>query len=61
MFFLINHIRFVFYLYRVSQNKKYVKNLIDITKKCGPLAIKLLQYILMRNNIINVEKLHFVF
>ena len=38
-----------------------VEQLIKCTKKCGPLAIKLLQFILMRNNKLHDIRLEFVF
>ena len=62
MILFINFIRFLYSIYRVSKDPsdKNVGCLINTTNRCGPLAIKLLQFILMRNNIKN-EKLQFVF
>ena len=60
---LVNLIKFLYTLFSIS--KKHtdasVNKLIKITNKCGPLAIKLLQFILMRDNSINDPKLNFVF
>jgi len=59
---IINHLRYLYLIFSVlkDDNEKTVDKLIKITKKCGPLAIKLLQFILMRENKIN-KRLHFVF
>ena len=62
MFLLVNIIRFLFSVYKVLRNDsdKNVDYLITNTKRCGAVAIKLLQFISMRNGIKN-EKIKFVF
>jgi hypothetical protein len=52
---------FLYLLLRVFKNKdkRFIEQLSKITKKCGPLAIKLLQYILMNNE--SIDDLDFVF
>ena len=57
---IINHGIFLYYVYKTINDNKFADQLIKRTKKCGPLAIKLLQFILMRESI-NCEKLNFVF
>ena len=60
---IIDYTWFLYSLWRVSakNNENNVNRLITITKKCGTLAIKLLQFILMRDTSISNEKLCFVF
>jgi predicted unusual protein kinase regulating ubiquinone biosynthesis (AarF/ABC1/UbiB family) len=62
LFAVIHHVRFLHVLFRISKGvtEKKVHSLIHITKKCGPLATKLLQFILMREAIKH-DKLNFVF
>ena len=57
---MLNIIRFLLSLYRFSKNGNDVTDLITCTKRCGTVAIKLLQFICMRNNIKN-KQLQFVF
>jgi hypothetical protein len=57
---MLNIIRFLYSLYRFHKNGNNVTDLINCTKRCGTVAIKLLQFICMRNNIKN-KQLQFVF
>lgn len=62
--YIIRYFFFVYSLYRLiknntDENVNYVKQRADI---CGPLAIKLLQFIIMgRNDLLNTDKLNYVF
>jgi len=51
---------FLFSVYRFSKKGKNAKGLIKNTKRCGPLGIKLIQYILMRE-VIKDKDLEFAF
>jgi hypothetical protein len=53
--------KFLHLLLRVfkHKDKRFIDKLAKITKRCGPLAIKLVQYILMNND--HIEDLEFVF
>jgi hypothetical protein len=57
----INLSTFLYLILRVFRNKekKCIDRLSKLTSKCGPLAIKLLQFILMNNE--NINALNFVF
>jgi len=60
---IIRYSYFLYSLYRVSKtkNEENINRLIKSTKKCGVLATKLLQFILMRGNELNDSRLHYVF
>ena len=55
--------RFIHFIRLILSKRtdRNVEQLIKCTKRCGPLAIKLLQFILMRNNKLYDKRLEFVF
>ena len=58
---LYNYSLFLFYVYKTIKNEseENIKNLVNKTNKCGPLAIKLLQFICMNYNF-KTDKLKYV-
>jgi len=65
LIYIIRYCLFVYSLYRltVDENEKSIEYVNYCTLRCGPLAIKLLQLIVMSNpnNVIKTNKLNFVF
>ena len=61
--YIIRYSKFVYSLYKLTkdENEKNINYVNECTIKCGPIAIKLLQFILMTtNNLIKTDKLNFV-
>ena len=59
---IIRYSCFLWSIYKliINENNENINNVKNNAIKCGPLAIKLLQYILSRDNIIKTKKLNFV-